>query len=149
MKPKYVYLASSWRNLYQPGIVAALRSAGIECYDFRNPGVGKSGFSWREIHPDWQNWTPQQWRDALRHPIAQQGYANDRHGMEEADCCVLILPCGRSAHMEAAFMAAQGKRVYTLALEKVEPDLMNLLLGPPDNILTSLEELFDALGVEN
>lgn len=148
MKPKYVYVASSWRNLLQPGVVAAIRSLGIECYDFRNPGPGKEGFSWREIHPDWLNWTPSQWREALAHPIAKQGFENDAAGMNRADCCILVLPCGRSAHLEAGYMAAQGKRVYTLALDPVEPDLMALLLGPPENICTTMNELFDALGIE-
>lgn len=144
--PKYVYVASSWRNHYQVGVVTALRSMGIECYDYRNPAPGKNGFAWRAIHEDWQNWTPAQWRDALRHPIAQAGYALDRGGMDRADCCVLVLPSGRSAHLEAAFMAAEGKPVFTLALEAVEPELMTLLLGPPENICVTMDELFDSLG---
>lgn len=141
-----VYVASSWRNLYQPAVVAALRSLGLDVYDFRNPGPGEQGFSWREIDPDWLKWTPAQWREALKHPVARNGYGNDRSGMDGADCCVLVLPSGRSAHMEAAFMAAQGKPVFTLALEPVEPDLMNLLLGPPDHICVTMDELFDSLG---
>ncbi len=147
MKPKYVYVASSWKNLHQPSIVAALRSAGIECYDFRNPSLNNYGFSWKSIDTFWQEWTPKQWRKALHHPIAQNGYLNDKTAMDKADCCLLVLPCGRSAHMEAAFMAAQNKRVYTLALEQTEPDLMNLLLGPPEHILTSMSEMFDALEI--
>lgn len=144
--PKSVYVASSWRNTAQPGVVAALRHFGIEVYDFRNPGVGKTGFSWKQIQPDWENWTPEQWRHALTHPIAKQGYANDRGGMDAAECGVLLLPSGRSAHLEAGFMAGQGKPVFTLALSKVEPDLMNLLLGPSSWICTTMDELFDQLG---
>jgi hypothetical protein len=127
--------------------VASLRALGFEVYDFHNPVPGNNGFSWRDISPDWSNWTPSQWREALSHPIAQAGYRLDRGGMDWADCCVLLLPSGRSAHMEAAFMAAQGKPVFTLALEKVEPDLMNLLLGPPEHICTTMDDLFDLLGV--
>lgn len=106
-KPRHVYVASSWRNLYQPGVVATLRAAGIPCYDFRSPGPGLSGFNWREIDGGWQSWTPAQWREALKHPIARAGYAADRGGMDRSDCCVLVLPSGRSAHMEAAYMAAE------------------------------------------
>ena len=32
-----IYVASSWRNKYQPEVVAALRKAGHGVYDFRNP----------------------------------------------------------------------------------------------------------------
>lgn len=140
-----IYVASSWRNYLQPTVVTELRSLGCEVYDFRNPGPGENGFGWRSIDPEWMHWTPELWRGALRHPIAQEGYSLDRGGMDWADACVLVLPCGRSAHLEAGFMAGQGKPVYTLVLEKQEPELMTLLLGPPDHICTSMNELFDAL----
>ena len=44
----YVYVASSWRNPIQPAVCAALRSAGIDHYDFKNP-EGGTGFSWKEV----------------------------------------------------------------------------------------------------
>jgi hypothetical protein len=144
---KRIYVASSWRNILQPGIVAALRAAGLEVYDFRNPGPGKSGFGWRGISPGWESWTPAQWRAALAHPLAQDGYTNDRAGMDWATHGVLVLPAGRSAHLEAGFMAGQGKPVYTLCLESTEPDLMLLLLGLPSNLCVSMDELFDRLEV--
>lgn len=146
-KLKKVYVASSWRNPLQPGIVAALRSVGLVVYDFRNPGVGKHGFCWGEIDPEWAGWTPAQWRSALSGPIAWEGFGLDWHGMNEADCGVLVLPCGRSAHLEAGYMAGKGKPVFTLILEKQEPELMVLLLGPPENICTSMNELFDRLEI--
>ncbi len=149
MKHRSVYVASSWRNLYQIAVVTALRRFGLEVYDFREPVPGGKGFGWSEIDPNWLQWTPKQWREALGHPIAAKGYAADRSGMDRSECCVLVLPSGRSAHLEAGFMAGQGKPVYTLALEKVEPDLMNLLGGPPENVCTTMNELFDALGCPN
>ena len=33
----HLYIASSWRNTYYPEVVQALRDAGHEVYDFRNP----------------------------------------------------------------------------------------------------------------
>lgn len=140
-----IYVASSWRNLCQPAVVVALRSLGLEVYDFRSPPDGSGGFRWSEIDPGWRCWTPAQWREALAHPVAVRGYASDRSGMDWADACVLVLPCGRSAHLEAGYMAGQRKPVYTLVLEAVEPDLMNLLLGPPSNLCVTMDELFDRL----
>lgn len=141
-----VYVASSWRNLAQPGVVAALRRLGFEVYDFRDPPHGRGGFGWKSIDPLWEHWTPAGWRRALGTETARQGYESDRAGMDWADCCVLLLPSGRSAHLEAGFMAGQGKPVFALALERVEPDLMNLLLGPPEHVCTTMDELFDRLG---
>ena len=147
--PSKVYVASSWRNMLQPAIVGALRSAGIDVYDFKNPAPGNNGFSWREIHPNWQSWSPAEWRSALAHPVAQHGYRLDKEGMDSSECCVLVLPCGRSAHLEAGYMAGQGKRVFTLVLEKCEPELMSLLLGPNWHICTNMDELLENLGVPN
>lgn len=146
-KPMYTYIASSWRNPLQTDVVASLKSRGLDVYDFRNPGSGNNGFSWREIHPDWQRWTSAQWREALSHPIARAGFRLDKAALDRADCVVLVLPAGRSAHLEAAYAAGLGKPVVTLALEPVEPELMNLLLGGPDHICITMGELFERLGL--
>jgi len=44
-----IYVASSWRNKYQPEVVAALRKAGHEVYDFRNPDDNPGGFHWADV----------------------------------------------------------------------------------------------------
>lgn len=134
-----IYVASSWRNHPQPLVVATLREWGHEAYDFRNPPE-RAGFGWEAIHADWQKWTIEDFRDALAHPIAQAGYAADRRGMDWAELCVLVLPCGRSAHLEAGFMAGQGKPVLVLMLEPAEPELMYLLCGQTP-IMASFSEL--------
>jgi hypothetical protein len=119
-----IYVASSWRNLLQPGIVHALRKCGHEVYDFRHPAPGQNGFSWGEIDPDWQNWTPAQYRKALRHPIAVRGYENDINALRACDCCVLVLPSGRSASWEFGYAMGQGKRGVVVQLDELEPELM-------------------------
>ena len=131
MARRRLYVASSWRNMHQPGIVALLREAGHEVYDFRSPHLGPGkrgvGFQWASIDPGWQHWTVYQYRDALRVPEAQDGYLADLAGMEWADACVLVLPSGRSSHSEAGWMAGRGKRVIVHIPEPVEPELMYLL----------------------
>lgn len=123
-----IYLASSWRNEFQPTMVDLLRLNDHEVYDFRNPGPGQSGFSWSDIDPDWQNWTAAQYRAALtNNPIASHGYLNDFRAMEWADTCVLLLPCGRSAHLEAGWFAGRGKRLIILTQDGEEPELMALM----------------------
>ena len=94
-----IYVASSWRNQHQPQVVSFLREQGHEVYDFRHP-AGKTGFQWSQIDEDWENWSTDQYRAALEHPIAQAGFKSDFDAMQWADVCVLVLPCGRSAHSE-------------------------------------------------
>lgn len=138
-----IYLASSWRNPFQPGLVTRLREAGHEVYDFRNPPHGRGGFAWSKIDPNWQQWTAAEYRAALDSPAAEDGYRADKDGMEWADVCVLLLPCGRSAHLEAGFMAGQGKAVFVLTHDGEEPELMaKLLTGICVHELELLEELY-------
>lgn len=139
-----IYVASSWRNEYQQQVVASLRSWGHEVYDFRNPPQ-KSGFSWRDISPDWQNWTPQEYREALRHPVAIQGFNSDFSAMNWADTCVLVLPSGRSASFEFGWCKGQGKYCVVYQPVSCEPELM--YLGCP--ITTDLDELKITLGIPN
>ncbi len=124
-----IYVASSWRNAEQPTVVAALREAGHDVYDFRNPAPGNTGFAWSAIDPNWQNWSPAKFGHLLAtHPIAREGFGFDHRALNASDTCVLVLPCGRSAHLEAGYMAGQGKEVFVILHEdKFEPELMYLL----------------------
>lgn len=119
-----IYLASSWRNKHQPAVLAGLRKAGHEVYDFRNPKEGDKGFAWSDIDPDWLKWTPEQFAAALNHPIAAKGFANDWEAMQWAEIGLLLLPCGRSAHLEAGYFVGAGKPLHIYAPELPEPELM-------------------------
>lgn len=137
-----IYVASSWRNKYQPEVVTALIAAGHKVYDFRNPAPGEKGFAWSDIDPNWEQWTPSQWRDGLEHPIALHGLKRDFYAMHWADVCVLVMPCGRSAYTEAGWMKGAGKTVYALVIDNCEPDLMYKVF---DGICVSMEELIENL----
>jgi hypothetical protein len=134
-----IYVASSWRNLSQPTVVTALRQAGYEVYDFRHPASGDDGFHWSEIDPAWDVWTPAQYRDACQHPLAQVGFAQDKLALQMADVTVLVLPCGRSSHLELGYAAGVGQRTAVLMQEPCEAELMYLLC---DRVCLSLDELF-------
>ena len=123
-----LYVASSWRNeaRYRE-VLLALREAGHECYDFRNPHPGNNGFQWSEIDTDWMNWGPDQLVGALNGSIAQRGFRNDFEAMHWADACVLVLPCGRSAHLEAGWFAGARKPVWVITNGPTEPELMYLI----------------------
>lgn len=138
-----IYLASSWRNPDQPGAVAFLREAGHEVYDFRNPPGGiPNGFRWSEVDPEWEAWSAARYREKLAHPLAQQGFNSDFDGMKWADTGVLLLPCGRSAHLELGWMAGAGKRTIIWTCDGQEPELMALLA---DQICVSENEVIEAL----
>jgi nucleoside 2-deoxyribosyltransferase len=137
-----IYVASSWRNPHQAAVVAALVDAGHMVYDFKNPRPDNKGFAWSEIDPNWMNWTAEEYAAALDHPIAKAGYASDMNAMKWADTFLLVLPCGRSAHLELGWACGQGKQTLVLTCDGQEPELMAKMC---DHICTSLQEAMDIL----
>ncbi len=73
--------------------------------------------------------TLEEYRDeALTSDVAKHGFGLDFADMQWADACVLVLPCGRSAHLEAGWFAGQGKPLHILLSEKsFEHELMYLM----------------------
>lgn len=137
-----IYVASSWRNERQPEVVKALREAGHEVYDFRNPAEGDNGFHWSSIDPNWKNWTVEEYKKALSNPQAVLGFSKDYDGMMWSQVGVLVLPCGASAHTEAGWLQASGRQVLVLMEERVEAELMyRLFRGVYSSIPELLEEL--------
>jgi len=137
-----IYVASSWRNKVQPDVVAALRRAGHDVYDFKNPRPGDNGFHWSEIDLAWKAWTPEEYRRGLQHPIAQAGFRSDMDALRGCEACVLVLPSGRSAHLEAGWAAGAGKLTVVLILEPNEPELMYLALH---RVCTSIAEVIRSI----
>ena len=145
MKKRKIYVASSWRNHFQPAIVVTLRSMGHEVYDFRNPTEGNNGFSWSDIDPNWENWTTDEYKKALEHPIAKAGFKHDFDAMKWADTCVMVLPCGRSANTEAGWMKGAGKEVYVFQPLKQEPELMYKIY---DGIISNVAGIHNAFSIK-
>ncbi len=133
-----IYVASSWRNPYYEDVVKRLRQEGQDVYDFRNPPHGGAGFHWTDVDENAPHWTFREYAEGLHHPLAERQFKADWDALMQADTCVLVLPCGRSAHTEAGWMAGAGKRVIAYIPEMVEPELMYKLF---DQVVGSLEDL--------
>ena len=154
--PGRVYVASSWRCEMQQAVVLTLRAAGIDCYDFKHPAPGNEGFHWTEVMPSYPRVGPgspealadaNEYVAALEHPIAVDGFASDFDAMNDCDTCVLVLPCGRSAHLELGWFVGQDKNTAILLDgPSVTPELMYKMV---DYVAPSLLDLLGWLGVED
>ena len=131
-----IYVASSWRNRYYPEVVKQLRERGHQVYDFRNPPHGGNGFHWTDVDKNAPNWSLKEYVEGLHHPLAERQFEADMVALKQADVCVLVLPCGRSAHTEAGWMAGAGKKVIVYIPEMQEPELMYKLF---DAVVDSVE----------
>ena len=117
-----IYVASSWRNEFQPTVVQALRSAGHEVYDFKDAG----GFQWSEVDPDWKSWASDipKYIAGLQHPRARRGFDRDMNALRGAEICIYVMPCGVSASLEAGYAVGAGKPTAVFVPGLREPDLM-------------------------
>lgn len=136
-----VYVASSWRNEIQPLVVRLLRLHGHEVYDFKDPSNDKGAFHWSDAAgQDYKTATPQQFIEFLRDPRVEEGFRQDFDHMESADACVLVLPSGRSANLEAGWFVGKGKPLVVLT--DGVPDLMYKMAT---SVVTTPAAVCDAL----
>lgn len=139
-----IYVASSWRNNFQPGVVVALRADGHDVYDFKD----SEGFHWSEVDPDWKDWTPQAYLKGLDHPCAERGFKRDMDALNWCEACVYVMPCGPSASMEMGYARGSGKPVVVYVPALREPDLMVKMASFITDDLDKVRSLFRFEGVE-
>lgn len=141
-----LYVASSWKNPIYPSAVLELRANGHLVYDFRD---ANRAFNWSQVDPSWDASDPvlsgADLQRALRSKPAQQAFAHDKGALDWADAGVLVMPCGRSAHLEAGYLIGQGKPVMILLANNERPDLM-ALLADEQNICRSVGDVLNRLG---
>lgn len=104
-----IYVASSWKNPWQMRVVEILRELGHDAYDFRSGPK----FLWREV-TDEVTMTPESYRRNLLLPLPQAAFHGDMDALVDAQACVMVLPCGSSAHLELGHAIGAGKRTAIL-----------------------------------
>lgn len=119
-----IYLIGSLRNPEVPLLAAYLRAAtGLEVFD-----------SWYAAGPH----ADDHWRDyeqARGHNLEQalQGYAArhivafDREHLHRASCVVLIMPAGKSGHLEFGYAVGRGTRGFVYLAD--DPERFDVMYG--------------------
>lgn len=130
-----IYLASSWKNEGLVLIFAELlRGHGYEVDAFCDASCGRfiCDVSCLPDKPEEMNHIT-----AMQHQEFQRAFREDKKWLDWADVCVLILPCGRSAHLEAGYAKGQGKGL--IIMSPMLPGEWDVMYGFADYVL-SLEE---------
>ena len=102
----------------------------MSVYDFRGEGdgwralaaTGAGGFAWSEVDAQWQSWPDDvpRYLVGLNHPRAEEGFDRDMNALRRADACILVNPCGQSAHAELGWACGAGKS-YPAGLLSCDP----------------------------
>ncbi len=111
---KKIYIASSWKmHLVAIDLAKRLRAEGFEVDCFCDSTTGRYVFNFNEIF-EIHGQHPEDW-DAIRmllEPQVQKAFAEDKKWLDWCDICILLVPSGRSAHLEAGYAKGSGKKLY-------------------------------------
>jgi hypothetical protein len=97
---------------------------------------------WKNIDHEFDKWSVSEYKKGLEHPASERQFQADLDALNWADTCIIVLPCGRSAHTEAGWMKGAGKKVIVYIPEMQEAELMYKLF---DLVSDSLEEINEYL----
>lgn len=111
-----IYIASSWKNKDRVRALAEkLRGYGHEVFDFTDPdNRAKELDHWNCPADKWDGppLETMEYQLFLTFPKSQRIFTADMGGLHWADTVILLLPSGRSSHLEAGFGAAAGKDLF-------------------------------------
>lgn len=109
----------------------------VTCRYCRPEGPKPKGSDWERMD---------EYLRMVEHPRAIEGFEADFAAMCKADTFVMVLPCGKSAHLELGWAIGAGKRTAILLEDPVEPELMYRCA---DYLAPNVQALLGWLGVED
>lgn len=133
------YVIGSLRNPKVVEVGDALRSMGYDIFD-EWQAAGPEADSYWQTYEQGRGHT---FEEALLGRAAQNVYHFDRAHLDLSDFAVLVLPAGKSGHLELGYMAGRNKRTYILL--DGEPDRYDVMPNFADGVYTNIEELLNAL----
>lgn len=136
-----IYLASSWKNEDLVQIWAdELRNMGHKVDAFVDSKSGRYVFHFSEIGDP----SKLDCINFLEDSRAQKAFAEDKKWLDWCECCLLLLPAGKSAHLEAGYAKGKGKHlvIWQYNFPKGEFDVMygfaDLISSDPIEIIKYL-----------
>ena len=141
MANKVIYLIGALVNPYIPKLANKIRALGYDCFD--------DWWSASEIADKWfDDYRKQRglnYKDALASWASQHIFSFDKKHLDRADIVILVMPAGKSGHLELGYSIGRGKTGYILFLE--EPEKLDQMHNFADEIFMSEEDLLKVLNV--
>lgn len=134
-----IYLIGSLRNPVIPKIGNLLRAEGYDVFDDWFAAGPEADDYWRK----YERGRGRTVAEAVRGLAAGHLFDFDIEHLRSADVGILVLPTGRSGHLELGVLVGLGKRTYIL-LDK-EPERFDVMYRFTDGIFSSLPELIAEL----
>lgn len=134
-----IYLIGSLRNPAVPQLANALRAMNFDVFDDWHSAGETADDSWR----DYEKARERSYVEALRDSYAAQHVFDfDLHHLNRAHAAILMMPAGKSGHLELGWMLGQRKKGYVLL---DNPDRWDVMYKFADGVFATQEELLEQL----
>ena len=133
-----VYLIGSLRNPEIPKLADYLRDkmeTGTEVFDDWYAAGPEADDKWMEYEKN----RGHSFVQALDGHAATHVYEFDKTHLDSCDVAVMVMPAGKSAHLELGYCAGKGKR--TIILMNGEPERFDVMYKFADHVVTSWQSL--------
>ena len=137
---KSVYIIGSLRNKNIPDFANELeKTTGVEAFaDWYQPGPDADDF-WR----DYSKARGRTYKQALESSGASQIFDFDKSHLDRCDAAVMLMPAGKSGHLELGYTIGRGKPGFILF--DGEPERYEVMVKFATDIFFKKEDLFRAI----
>lgn len=140
-RKRSIYIVGSLRNPKVLEVAAALRGAGHEVFDDWYSAGEKADDAW-QAYSKQRGWS---YQEALDGYSAQHVFSFDKKHIDRCDTGLLVLPAGKSGHLELGYMIGRGKEGYILL--DGEPERLDVMYAFATRVFSSLDEAKERLSV--
>src|SRR3990167_2259749 len=136
---KKVYLIGSLRNPEVPIVGNQLRSLGFDVFDDWWGAGDEADEKWQA----YEQIRGRKYKEAIYGRAAENIFNFDLTHLNSSDFGVLMLPAGKSGHLELGYLIGQGKPTYVLFDR--EPDRWDVMYQFATEIFFNEGEMLDTL----
>ena len=135
MEKKQIYIIGRLRNEKIPHIAQQLRDLGVDVFDdWFSPGPEADEF-WRK----YEQVRGSTYKQALSNWAGKHVFEFDKFHIDRSQIGVLIMPAGKSGHLELGYMIGQGKPGFIFFEE--EPERWDVMHQFATEICVTMDEL--------
>jgi nucleoside 2-deoxyribosyltransferase len=135
-----IYLIGSLRNPRVTEVAKKLRTAGHEVFDDWMAAGPEADDYWQKYEQD----KGHNYKEALAGFSANHVYHYDKSHLDRNEMAVLVLPAGKSGHLELGYMIGSGKPGYILFDEKM-PERWDVMYLFASEVFFTLDSLIEKL----
>ena len=140
-KKRVIYIIGSLRNKNIPIVANKLREANKDWEIFEN--WHSSGPEADDFLRDYCKGKGLSYKETLKDPAAVNTYNFDKRHMTRATDVVMVMPAGKSGHLELGWAIGKGKRGYVL-FDK-EPERVDIMYQFSKDLFFDFNELVEEL----